>query len=285
MGAPQAIRKRNCGAGRTVLSKDCYEHRKIIGTYVDNTKEYRHLDLFSGIGGFSLAAKRIWGKAHKIVAFCEIDLFCQKVLGKHWPKVPIIGDIRNIQGSKYKPVELVSGGFPCQPFSQAGKQGSKEDNRYLWPEMLRVIEEARPEWVVCENVTGIINLALDEVLASLELAGYATEPFNIPACAVNAPHRRERIWIVAYPTCRRNTCGYATTQEYLQSIDNKPKTVEDFLPFPDNWKELAGNTEPLRTNDGIPSRLDKDRCKALGNAIVPQVAEAIFGIIKWIDQK
>lgn len=252
---------------------------------MDNTQEFRHLDLFSGIGGFSLAGKKVWGKAHKIMAFCEIDPFCQKVLKKHWPNVPIVRDIRNVLGSKYKSIELVSGGFPCQPFSQAGKQGSKNDNRYLWPEMLRVIKEARPRWIVCENVAGIINLALDEVLGSLELAGYTTEPFNIPACAINASHRRERVWIVAYPARRRNTRSYAAAQEYIQSIGNKPKAVEDFLPFPDNWKELAGNTEPLRTNDGIPSKLDKDRCKALGNAIVPQVAEIIFGIIKWIGQK
>lgn len=252
---------------------------------VDNTQEFRHLDLFSGIGGFSLAAQRVWGKAHKVVAFCEIDPFCQKILKKHWPDVPIVGDIRNVLGNKYKPIELVSGGFPCQPFSQAGKQRSKDDNRYLWPQMLRIIKETWPKWVVCENVAGIINLALDEVLASLELTGYATEVFNIPACAINASHRRERVWIVAYPTCRRNPYSYAAAQEYLQGIDNKSETVENFLPFPNNWKELAGNTEPLRTNDGIPSKLDKDRCKALGNAIVPQVAEAIFGIIKWIGQK
>ena len=154
----------------------------------------RHLDLFSGIGGFSLAARSVW-EDHE-PTFCEIDPFCQAVLRKHWPKSEIHGDIRKFRPEgKY---HLLTGGFPCQPFSQAGSRMGKEDDRYLWPEMLRVIQEARPDWVVGENVAGIINMALDEVLSSLGSQGYEVRAFVIPAVALNAPHRRDRVWIVGH---------------------------------------------------------------------------------------
>jgi len=159
----------------------------------------RHLDLFSGVAGFALAARWVWGKAHRILAFVEIDPFCQKVLAKNFPGVPIYGDIRAFKATEFMgKVDLLTGGWPCQPFSRAGKRRGKADDRYLWPEMFRVIKECRPRWVVGENVTGIINLALDDVLADLESAGYEAWTVVIPACAVNAPHRRDRVWIVAF---------------------------------------------------------------------------------------
>jgi len=154
-----------------------------------------HIDLFSGIGGFALAAH--WA-GFKTEVFCERDEFCQKVLNKHWPAVPVISDIRDFDGSDYRGADLLTGGFPCQPFSTAGKRQGEADDRFLWPEMLRVISEARPTWIVGENVSGIISMALDGVLADLESEGYATQAFVIPACAVNAPHKRDRVWIVAY---------------------------------------------------------------------------------------
>ena len=158
-----------------------------------------HLDLFSGIGGFALAARWVWGTFHQVLSFVETDPFCQRVLRKHWPEVPIHDDIKTFSATKLVgKVDLLTGGFPCQPFSLAGKQRGKEDDRYLWPEMLRIIEECRPRWVVAENVTGIINLALDDVLSDLEGLGYEAWSVVIPACAVNAPHRRDRVWIVAY---------------------------------------------------------------------------------------
>src|SRR6266478_1418161 len=160
-------------------------------------RNVRHLDLFSGIGGFSLAAQEVWGSEHEIAAFCDNDAFCQQVLRKHWPDANIYGDIRTIKGREFGAVDLVTGGFPCQPFSQAGKRRGTRDDRYLWPEMLRVIRETFPAWVIGENVAGIINLALEDVCASLENSGYEVQPFVIPACAVDAPHRRDRIWIVA----------------------------------------------------------------------------------------
>jgi DNA (cytosine-5)-methyltransferase 1 len=156
--------------------------------------ERTHLDLFSGIGGFALAAK--WN-GFRTVGFCDNEPYAQTVLRKHWPDVPIHDDIRKVRGELYAGITLLTGGFPCQPFSLAGKQRGKADDRYLWPEMLRVIREAKPAWIVGENVAGIVNMALDQVHADLEAEGYEVESIIIPACAVDAPHRRDRCWIIA----------------------------------------------------------------------------------------
>jgi len=153
-----------------------------------------HLDLFSGIGGFALAAG--WA-GFKTIGFCEIEPYCQAVLKKHWPQVPIHSDIRKLQGKKYRGCSLLTGGFPCQPYSLAGKRRGKNDDRHLWPEMFRIIQEAEPSWIIGENVAGIIGMELERVLIDLESENYETQCFIIPACAVNAPHKRERIWIVA----------------------------------------------------------------------------------------
>ena len=163
--------------------------------------EKTHLDLFSGIGGFALAAK--WN-GYRTVGFCDNEPYAQAVLKKHWPEVPIHKDIREVRGELYAGVTLLTGGFPCQPFSVAGKQRGKDDNRYLWPEMLRVIQEARPTWIIGENVAGIVNLALDQVCADLEGQGYEVEPIIIPACSVDAPHKRDRVWIVAHSKLHGN---------------------------------------------------------------------------------
>ena len=163
--------------------------------------ELTHLSLFSGIGGLDLAAERA---GFRTVGQCEWADYPTKVLEKHWPDVPRWRDIRTLTGgdfydrAKLRAVTVVSGGFPCQPFSTAGKRRGKEDDRFLWPEMVRVIAELRPDWVVGENVTGIVSMALDEVLSDLESIGYATQAFVIPACAVDAPHRRDRCAIVAH---------------------------------------------------------------------------------------
>jgi DNA (cytosine-5)-methyltransferase 1 len=163
--------------------------------------EKTHLDLFSGIGGFALAAK--WN-GYRTVGFCDNEPYAQAVLKKHWPEVPCHKDIREVRGELYAGVTLLTGGFPCQPFSIAGKQGGKNDDRYLWPEMLRVIREARPTWIIGENVAGIVNMALDQVHTDLEAEGYEVESIIIPACAVDAPHRRDRVWIVAHSKLHGN---------------------------------------------------------------------------------
>lgn len=151
-----------------------------------------HLDLFSGIGGFALAAQ---AAGFQTIAFSEIEPYACKVLKRHWPNVPILGDIRNVRGIR---ADLVTGGFPCQPYSLAGKRTGAGDDRALWPEMLRVIAESECACVLGENVAGIITMELDRVLADLESLGYAAWPLVIPACAVDARHRRDRVWIVAY---------------------------------------------------------------------------------------
>lgn len=164
-------------------------------------KELTHLSLFSGIGGLDLAAE--WA-GFKTVGQCEWADYPTKVLEKHWPDVPRWKDIRTLTGESFyertglRTVDVISGGFPCQPFSVAGKQRGKEDDRYLWPEMVRVIKELRPTWVVGENVAGIIRMALPDILSELEACGYRTRTFLIPACAVGARHRRYRVAIVGY---------------------------------------------------------------------------------------
>lgn len=163
----------------------------------------RHLDLFSGIGGFALAVDTVWPGAEHI--FCDNDPFCQVILKKHWPKSKIYGDIRGfVQPRIPIEIDLLTGGFPCQPFSHAGQRRGTLDDRHLWPEMYRVIREFRPHFVVAENVRGLLSidggLVFEQVCTDLEAISYEVQAFVIPACAVNAPHRRDRIWIVARDT-------------------------------------------------------------------------------------
>jgi DNA (cytosine-5)-methyltransferase 1 len=167
------------------------------------------LDLFSGIAGLSLSAE--WTGDIETVCFCDNNKFSQQLLALRYPNIPIIGDIHEVTKEKLitlgvmgdgRPIDIICGGFPCQPFSVAGNQRGKEDNRYLWPEMLRIISEIRPTWVIGENVAGIINMALDTVLSDLENIGYSCEAFVFPACAVEASHERERVFIVGY-SCKK----------------------------------------------------------------------------------
>jgi DNA (cytosine-5)-methyltransferase 1 len=155
-----------------------------------------HGSLFSGIGGFDLAAQWMgWNNIFQV----EKDEWCRKVLAKNFPKTERFTDIKDFTGHEYtNRIDVISGGFPCQPFSVAGQRKGKDDDRYLWEEMLRVIATIKPTYVVGENVTGIIGLALDTVLSDLEAQDYTTETFIIPACSKNAWHRRDRVWIVAY---------------------------------------------------------------------------------------
>jgi len=161
----------------------------------------RHLDLFSGIGGFALGLEAT--QQIKTVAFCEIDKYCTKVLNKNWPEVPVYNDIKELTHDKLKAdgidnIDIITGGYPCQPFSVAGNKKGVEDPRHLWPEYFRLIKECRPTWVIGENVAGHIKLGLDAVQEDLESEGYSLRTFSISASSIGAPHQRERVWTVAY---------------------------------------------------------------------------------------
>jgi len=157
------------------------------------------LDLFSGIGGFSLGLESTGG--FKTIAFVEKDEFCQKVLKKHWPNITIEGDIRNVKGEKYE-ADVITGGFPCQPFSVAGKRRGTNDDRYLWDETIRVIRECKPRWFIGENVEGLINInngvVLRQVQTDLEKEGFEVQCLVIPAAGIGAWHQRKRIWIIGH---------------------------------------------------------------------------------------
>ena len=168
----------------------------------------KHLDLFSGIGGFSLGLES--AGLVETVAFCDFDKYCQQVLNKNFPGVPVYGDVKELNYDKLRAdginqVDIITGGYPCQPFSVAGRKKGEQDPRHVWPEMFRLIKELRPTWVIGENVGGHIKLGLDSVLENLESEGYSARTFSISASSVGANHKRERVWIVA--NSRRSSGG------------------------------------------------------------------------------
>ena len=257
---------------------------------MNEEKKLYHVDLFSGIGGFTLAAD--WAGFETIV-FCEINPFSQQILKKHWPQIPIISDIRDFSwrdfnaNQKYQKITLITGGFPCQPFSLAGKRRGDKDPRFLWPEMFRVISEIRPTWIVAENVIGFVSLGLESCLSDLESAGYDTTTLIIPACSVGAPHRRDRVWIIG---CERemeeiskNIITY-TYQKGLQRYWLPQKRKREFFITKSAWKKIwfEAASEFCRMDDGIPNRVD--RLKVLGEAIVPHVAFEILRAIYLLEK-
>jgi len=256
------------------------------------------LDLFSGIGGFSLGLQRA---GMKTIGFCEIDKYCQKVLKKNFPDIPIYDDVCKLTGSDInEPVDLICGGFPCQPFSVAGKRLGAEDDRHLWPEYLRLIQELRPTWVIGENVAGLINMGLDNVLSNLEGAGYSSRTFIIPAVAVDAKHRRDRLWIVAHSNLqhdqrrgqpckpisvgretrtelnggRSNVAHASSTQRQRNECSERSIEARANISEPSWW-----SSEPNvgRVADGVAARVD--RLKAIGNGQVPLCAATAWRIL------
>ncbi len=245
------------------------------------------LDLFSGIGGFSLAGQ--WS-GFETIQFVEKDSFCRKVLNKNFPNIPVHEDIKTFNFKEK--VNLITGGFPCQPFSIAGKQKGRKDERYLWNEFYRIIKEAKPNWIIIENVSAIVPMELDNIIIDLERESYETMQFVLPACAANAPHRRDRLWIVANSYGERfNLRGYHREERLLQ--DNANRYIEkiqsewtQFKPIP--WEAYSAkdwmqtNTGIVRNDDGVSTRVD--RIKSLGNAIVPQVVYPIMKLIYQIEK-
>lgn len=278
-----------------------------------------HGSFFNGIGGFQIAARMIgWEN----VFSCEIDPFCNFISKYHFPNTIQHGDIKTTDFTIYKGrIDIVTGGFPCQPFSLAGKKKGTGDNRYLWEEMLRGIREVQPSWIVAENVRGLVNwskgLVFDKVQADLEAEGYEVLPFLLPACSINAPHKRDRIFIIAYSggiglkrgkheseqdnkkggkvspgsgssqsssdsySFRSASEEYGNTKRQINSEDFTPGWFQNFPT--ESWL--------YRGNDGFPSglrgiSLSKWRSKsveAYGNAIVPQLAYVIFKTIEQYE--
>lgn len=232
-----------------------------------------HIGLFEGIGGFSLAARWIgW----QTIAWCEWNDFGQKVLKHHFPKAKAHGDITKTDFTIYRgQCDVLTGGFPCQPYSSAGKRLGKEDERHLWPEMLRAIREIQPRWVVGENVRGLTNwnggLVFDEVQADLEAAGYEVTPFLLPACAVNAPHRRDRIWFVAYAKLCANRLQSKGGMDMERSLLEGRERCKDADRFSINGLDGdAADTECSRLEHGYKTRnlsseegkTRRERCKS-----------------------
>jgi DNA (cytosine-5)-methyltransferase 1 len=168
----------------------------------------RHVDLCSGIGGFALGFE--WAGLSEPVMFCDTDVWCRKILKQHWPDVPITEDVKELASEprRYVPdCDILTAGYPCQPFSVAGKQKGAEDDRHIWPYIRKIVASKRPAWCVFENVYGHIALGLDQVLADLEAEGYATRAFVVPACGVDAHHKRDRIWIIAHTNSEGESDG------------------------------------------------------------------------------
>lgn len=225
----------------------------------------RTLDLFSGIGGFSLGLERTGG--FKTVGFCEIEPYPQAVLRKHWPGVPIYPDVTKLEKSHVGQVNVICGGFPCQDISSAGKgAGLAGRNSGLWFEYARLIGEFRPDWIIIENVTALRSRGFDRVLWSLASLGYDAEWHCIPATFVGAPHSRDRIWIIAYP--QRNEQPW---QEPRCGSIGRMGRFEQSVPWDTPWESALSEFRGM--DDGLPRSVDRTDC--LRNTIVPQIAEEI----------
>mgnify|MGYP003669659847 FL=1 len=271
----------------------------------------KHLDLFSGIGGFSLGLEATGGFETK--AFCDIEKYPRQVLQKHWPHVKQYEDIKELNYERLKAdgidsIDIITGGYPCQPFSIAGRKKGEEDPRHLWPEYFRLVKELRPTWVIGENVSGHIKLGLDTVIEDLESEDYSVRPFSISASSIGANHQRERIWILAHS--RRSQWPRAeqrgeneneTRQENANQFERSSSTSEvdvantnderlqrqwqsrnQFTPRFNSSRESSEEgqrtmgqgwweSEPNmgRVAHGVPKRVD--RLKSLGNSLIPQI--------------
>jgi DNA (cytosine-5)-methyltransferase 1 len=261
----------------------------------------RHLDLFSGIGGFSLGLERTGG--FQTVGFCDNDKKTHLVLKKHWPNVPIYDDVSTLKGSDLGAIEIITGGFPCQDLSVAGKGAGLEGARSgLWWQFHRLIKEAQPRWVIAENVSALRSRGLDQVLRSLDQIGYDAEWHCIPASAVGAPHQRDRIWILAYPRHRggreqsswnSESIGGGSSQEAKRSAntDSTSRSGVGASSMADTdgsleanggeCKNVAGKGFSGSTEQGRSSTDDRERCfrgagSSSKNCVVRQLSVSDF---------
>jgi DNA (cytosine-5)-methyltransferase 1 len=264
----------------------------------------KHGSLFSGIGGFDLAAE--W-MGWENVFHCEWMEFPRKVLDYHFPNADSHIDICKTDFKKYaNTIDILTGGFPCQPFSTAGKRKGTEDERYLWGEMLRAIQEIKPKYVIAENVFGITNidggLVFNQVCVDLENEGYEVQPFIICAAAKNAPHRRDRCWFIANTSNDGNQRGSCKVQieSKKQSIQKRydiqqfeqPIDIRQKMESSCNWSNFPTQSPFCGGDDGISRQLDgvtfskwrAHSIKGYGNAIVPQIAYQLFEIIQELNE-
>jgi DNA (cytosine-5)-methyltransferase 1 len=231
------------------------------------------LDLFSGIGGFSLGLERA---GFETVAFCEIDPFCRQVLAKHWPGVPIYDDVSELTAEQLEQdgitVDAICGGFPCQDVSRAGsKAGIEAERSGLWDEYRRLIGELQPRVCIVENVPGLLDTGMGTVLGDLAAMGYDADWGCVSASYVGAPHQRDRVWVVAYPA----SLGQPEPGHSWQVACNRPPRRD--WKTTDAVDALRRGAVPAlcREHDGVSGRLDQAAVKALGNAVVPQIPELI----------
>lgn len=234
------------------------------------------LSLFSGGGGIDIAGE--WAGI-KTVAFCEREPYAQKLLNQEYPGIPVYDDVCTLtkarleaDGIDTRTIGIIHGGFPCQPFSIAGEQLGTEDNRHLWPEMFRIIEEIRPDWVVGENVANFVRVALDNALSDLESIGYTTRAFIIPASAIGADNRRDRVFIVA------NAMREGLEGLHHESIGEQMQLPE--ITFPRDNRTPTPRI--LRRGDGVSN--GSDRIKILGNAVNPYQIYPILAAIVEINK-
>ena len=254
----------------------------------------KHGSLFSGIGGFDLASE--W-MGWENVFHCEWMEFPRKVLDYYWPNADSHIDICKTDFTKYEgTIDIISGGFPCQPFSLAGKRKGTDDERYLWGEMLRAIQEIKPKFVIAENVFGITNidggLVFEQVCLDLETQGYEVQPFIIPSASKNAPHRRYRCWFIAYSNHKRSDTRFTEIQRSNGEISkgNNNTKFSNANTF-NNWQQFPTQSPICGGDDGLPTELDgitfskwrAESIKGYGNAIVPQVALELFKVIEKIN--
>ena len=232
--------------------------------YKEEKMKLKLLDLFSGIGGFSLGLESTG--QFETIAFVEKDEFCQKVLKKNFNNIPIESEVRNVKGDRYA-ADIVCGGFPCQPFSVAGKRKGTSDDRYLWPEMLRVIREAKPRWVIGENVRGIINIedgmVFKQVHSDLEAEGFQTKCFVLPAASVNAPHQRYRTFFIGQ--------SMENSRRSLQSrgIKQGENADEDGQRDAHQFKRSGGTRENALANSNNGHIRQEEEVRTRGNTSEP----------------
>ncbi len=276
----------------------------------------RHVDLCSGIGGFALGFE--WAGLSEPVMFCDTEKWCRQILKKHWPDVPITEDVKELASDPERDVpdcDILTAGYPCQPFSVAGKQRGEKDDRHIWPYIRKIVAHKRPTWCVFENVYGHVALGLDKVLADLEAEGYSSRAFIVPACGVDAHHKRDRLWIIARNVADTDSAGLQQSNKEMEresSEQSNGGSIQSREDVADTSRvqlqgsgeeqihgksdlsrklrrgcqdiEIRWATEPGvgRVADGVSRRVD--RIKGLGNAIVPQIAQRIGNTIKEYER-